>query len=192
MSNRRRFRPFRGFTLIELLVVIAIIAILAALLLPALAKSKTKAHGIACLSNLKQLGLAFTLYPMDNADYLVKPGNSGTEPYSWVQGWLDFNRQSDNTNLAVAGPEEGHVRAASGGCLQMPGGQSTVKIGGSALRAEHGHELAIGGRRGCFPALWWTSGRGSLHQGVRPADPDHGYVLLDEHPDSINAEALPT
>jgi len=86
----------RGFTLIELLVVIAIIALLMAILIPTLNRAREQGKRAACLSNLKQLGLAWILYADDNDDKLVSSEAGGQwkntfgEPWvgvTWATGW---------------------------------------------------------------------------------------------------------
>jgi len=99
----------KGFTLIELLVVVTIIAILAALLMPALASAREKARQAVCMSNLKQLGLAMTMYADDHGGGVITrtPGTAGN--VAWYQklihgGYLHLPEIGDYPEGYYEGP----------------------------------------------------------------------------------------
>ncbi len=152
-----------SFTLVELLVVITIVAILAALLLPVLGKAKAKAGAITCLNNLRQLQVAWHLYPGDNEDKLPPNGNMLTwTPWwpasAWVNGLLDYDgANSDNTNvLLLLGKGvniEGHSTESMGGSLgpytrspavyKCPADKSYVLIGGQEHPRVRSYEMNL-------------------------------------------------
>lgn len=200
MKTTHNFRGRRGFTLIELLVVIAIIAILAGMLLPALSKAKTKAQGILCMNNLKHLQLVWQLYADENNDRLTTSGYiKPVEPTSWVDGWLDYKGSNpDNTNTAALKDPNRSKFAyllKEIAVYRCPADKSTVTIGGKKFPRVRSMSMsqAFGPGDWLDPAGFGVNATSKKYRvyykysDIKSPSPAQCWVMLDEHPDSMNA-----
>jgi prepilin-type N-terminal cleavage/methylation domain-containing protein len=190
----------QGFTLIELLVVIAIIAILAAILLPALAAAKERARAAGCLSNTRQLMLGWLIYADDNDDALMAAG-------SWVAGSMDgattpgqpwTTADSANTDLLMD-PTKSLIAPyiKSPGVFKCPADTYTSPANPDPRVRDYSINAGIGGKVGTIGGnfdpdtgandrnyIQDTTGK-KMSVLTHPG-PVNVWVMLDEHPDSIN------
>jgi prepilin-type processing-associated H-X9-DG protein len=172
--------------LIELLVVIAIIAILAALLLPALAQAKGKAQAVLCLSNIKQLSMAWFLYTDDNEDRLInnhgKPETTALRQ-TWANNVEDWGNSDDNTNLIYLSRSKlAPYTSGATAIFKCPSDRAPAangpRIRSMSMNAMVGDPGELTNRFNPDYVQFFRSA-----QIVMPADT---FVFLDEHPDTIN------
>jgi prepilin-type processing-associated H-X9-DG protein len=185
----------------ELLIVIAVISILAAMLLPALSRSRSRAHAIFCLSNNKQLVVAWEMYSSDNNDQLVYNlgGNAQTRGFAprdepnWVNNIMDWELNPDNTNSAFAKTSMLGVYAGfSTTIYKCPADRAlsdAQRNAGWESRIRSISMNAMVGNPGALLQNGVNVNNPYYRQYLKESEirnPAMTFIFLDEHPDSIN------
>ena len=174
----------RGFTLLELLAVVATIAILAALLLPVLSRAKVKAQRTACISNVRQLGVAWKMYTDENSGLLVESYPTNLDV--WVHG--DMTKAAEATNLELIKQGRLYASSLSTAIYHCPGDKGVI-IDGKTVASVRSYAMnSFMGARS-FSAPWPRTATAYTRFFARESElarPSQLWVFIDEDERSID------